>query len=428
MNKIWILLLSFFLLNCSFDTRSGIWTQNKKIEELNKDTEILFKKKRTISEEFNSSLNFKLNLTNILKQNSSHLSNNSGLSNFNIEIKNSSKFKFSKIKNFNYFEPSLVSDGNNFAFFDDKSNLLKFDQLSKIVWKKNFYEKYEKKIKPILTLALHQNNLVVVDNIGKIYNVNFSNGDLIWSKMNLNPFNSQLKIYKNKIYAIDMNNILICYSLKDGKELWKFKSDDTFLKSNKRNSLSIKNDVVYFNNSLGDIIAVNAIEGSLIWQLPTQSSNVYENAFGLKMSDLVISGEDIISSNNRNEFYSFNLINGVLNWKQNINSNVRPVIINNYIFTFSNEGYFFIIDKKLGNIIRITNVFKNFEKDISPVGFIVGKKEILLSTSNGKLLIIDIATGKTKLILKIDNDIISRPFIFNKEVLLVKNNAIIRLN
>ena len=269
---------------------------------------------------------------------------------------------------------------------------------------------------------------MVVDNIGKIYNVNFSNGDLIWSKMNLNPFNSQLKIYKNKIYAIDMNNILICYSLKDGKELWKFKSDDTFLKSNKRNSLSIKNDVVYFNNSLGDIIAVNAIEGSLIWQLPTQSSNVYENAFGLKMSDLVISGEDIISSNNRNEFYSFNLINGVLNWKQNINSNVRPVIINNYIFTFSNEGYFFIIDKKLGNIIRITNVFKNFEKDISPVGFIVGKKEILLSTSNGKLLIIDIATGKTKLILKIDNDIISRPFIFNKEVLLVKNNAIIRLN
>ena len=146
------------------------------------------------------------------------------------------------------------------------------------------------------------------------------------------------------------------------------------------------------------------------------------------MSDLVISGEDIISSNNRNEFYSFNLINGVLNWKQNINSNVRPVIINNYIFTFSNEGYFFIIDKKLGNIIRITNVFKNFEKDISPVGFIVGKKEILLSTSNGKLLIIDIATGKTKLILKIDNDIISRPFIFNKQVLLVKNNAIIRLN
>ena len=146
------------------------------------------------------------------------------------------------------------------------------------------------------------------------------------------------------------------------------------------------------------------------------------------MSDLVISGEDIIFSNNRNEFYSFNLINGVLNWKQNINSSVRPIIINNHIFTFSNEGYFFLIDRKSGNIIRITNVFKNFNKSIYPIGFIVGQKEILLSTSNGRLLIVDIATGKTKSILKIDNDMISRPFVFNKQVLLVKNNSIIRLN
>ncbi len=428
MNKIWILLLLFSLLNCSFDTRSGIWSQNKKIVELNKNTEIVFIKKKTISEEFNSSLNFNLNLTDDSKKYSNHLSNNLGLSNFNNEIKSSSKFKFSKIKYFDYFEPNLVSDGNNFAFFDDRSNLLKFNEISKIVWKKNFYEKHEKKLKPILTLALHQNNLVVIDSIGKIYNVNFSNGNLIWSKININPFNSQLKIYKNKIYAIDMNNILICYSLKDGKELWKFKTDDTFLKSNKRNSLVIKNDIVYFNNSLGDIVAVNAIKGSLIWQLPTQNSNVYENAFGLKMSDLVISGEDIIFSNNRNEFYSFNLINGVLNWKQNINSSIRPIIINNHIFTFSNEGYFFLIDRKSGNIIRITNTFKNFNKNIYPIGFIVGQKEILLSTSNGRLLIIDIATGKTKSILKIDNDMISRPFVFNKQVLLVKNNSIIRLN
>ena len=117
--------LSFFLLNCSFDTRSGIWSQNKKIVELNKNTEIIFKKKKTISEEFNSSLNLNLNLTNDSNKYSSHLSNNLGLSNFNNEIKSSSKFKFSKIKYFDYFEPNLVSDGNNFAFFDDKVKFTK---------------------------------------------------------------------------------------------------------------------------------------------------------------------------------------------------------------------------------------------------------------------------------------------------------------
>ena len=55
-------------------------------------------------------------------------------------------------------------------------------------------------------------------------------------------------------------------------------------------------------------------------------------------------------------------------------------------------------------------------------------KEILLSTNTGKLLIIDISTGKTKKILKIDNGKISRPFIFDKKILLLTDKSIIKLN
>jgi len=146
------------------------------------------------------------------------------------------------------------------------------------------------------------------------------------------------------------------------------------------------------------------------------------------MSDLVISEEDLIFSNNRNEFYSLSLVNGILNWKQDINSSVRPVVINNLIFTFSNNGYFFLIDKKTGNIIRITNIFKNIKKKSRPIGFVVGKENVLLSTDKGQLLVIDIETGTLTSILKIDQGVISRPFIFNKKVFLLKDNSVIKLN
>ena len=65
---------------------------------------------------------------------------------------------------------------------------------------------------------------------------------------------------------------------------------------------------------------------------------------------------------------------------------------------------------------------------IVPVGFVIGTKEILLTTSTGHLLIIDLKTGKNISTLKIDNEKISRPFIFKNKVLLVKNDSIIRLN
>ena len=142
--------------------------------------------------------------------------------------------------------------------------------------------------------------------------------------------------------------------------------------------------------------------------------------------------DNLISSNNRNEFYSINHKNGVLRWKQEINSSVRPIFFENFIFTISNEGYFFVLDRNNGNILRITDIFDVFNnkkrKNIKPVGFIAGTNFILLSTNNGKVLTINIRDGKTKSILKIHNNKISKPFVFEKEVLIIKDDSIIRLN
>ncbi len=432
MIKIWILFFLLIISGCSFDTKSGIWTKDKEIKKVEKNIDKIFKDKDIINKEFNPNLFIKIDKSKNLKKKINDTTNNSGLSVFNDEIKRSSKFNFKKINNFSYFEPELVSDGKSFIFFDDKSNLLKFDKDFKLIWKNNIYNKQEKKLKPILVFAQYNDSLIVTDTIGKIYRIDLNTGKLIWKKTNSNPFNSEIKIYGNQIFVVDLNNILRKYNLKDGTELWKFNSENSFLKSNKRNSLVIKNNIVYFNNSLGDISAVSINEGSLIWQTPTQSSAIYENAFSLKMSDLVISGEDLVFSNNKNEIYSINLINGILNWKQNINSSVRPVIINDLIFTVSNEGYLFILDKYSGNIIKITDVFSQFKskkrKKIYPIGFVVSEKNILLTTSNGRLLVIDLKSGKPFSVLKIDNEKISRPFIFGQKILLVKDNAIIRLN
>jgi len=301
-----------------------------------------------------------------------------------------------------------------------------------LLWKKNYYSKQEKKLNPILTLANNGDTLVVFDNIGKFYAVNLNTGNLLWSKTNFNPFNSQIKISKNKIFAIDLNNILRCFSLKDGSELWIFNSENTFLKSTKINSIVIKDENVIFNNSIGDIISVDLDTGSLIWQTPTQSSEIYENAFSLVMSDLVIKKNDLVFSNNRNEFFSMNSENGLINWKQEINSNVRPVFYDKFLFTVSNEGYFFVIERMTGNIVRITDVFNVFKpkkrEGIKPIGFVLSYDKMFLSTNKGRLLTINIASGKTESIFKIDNDRISKPFVFNKKILLVKDNSIIKLN
>ena len=434
MNKLLAIILLFvFISNCSLDTKSGIWTKTKKIAEEKKlILKDLFKTEEALDTEFNP--NLKINLSAKLINNSfiNNFDNNNGRINYNGNLKNISRFRFSKIDNFDQFEPEIVFNNDNLIFFDNKGSILKFNNSSKLIWKKNYYSKPEKKLKPILFFANSKDILIVTDNIAKYYALNINTGELLWSKNNSAAFNSQVKVYRNMFFAIDFENILRCYSIKDGTELWKVKTEKTFINSQKKLSLVIVDNKVYFSNSIGDISAVDIESGNLIWQIPTQSSEIYEDAFFLKTSDLIADNNSILFSNNKNEFFSLDINSGILNWKQKINSNLKSTLVDNIIFAVSMEGFLIVIDNHSGNIIRITDIFRQFKKKkrskIKPVGFIVGSENIYLTTDHGRLMIIDIITGRTKSMLKIDNDKISRPFVLNQNLYIIKENSIIRLN
>ena len=434
MNKLVTTLLSLlFIAHCSFGGQSGFWNETTKIKK-EKETIIkeLFKKEEPHEKEMNTNLKINLNAKLIKNSFINNFDNNNGRIEYDGNLKNISKYKFSKIDNFNEFEPEIVFDKNNVIFFDNKGSIIKFNEQSKIVWKKNYYSKTEKKMKPVLFLSSNSKTLVVADNISKYYALDINSGKLLWSKSNVAPFNSQVKVYKDRFFVIDYENILRCYSVKNGNELWKIRTEKSFIKSQKKLSLVIVDNKVFFNNSIGDISAVDIVTGNLIWQQPTQSSEIYEDAFLLKTSDIIATNKSILFSNNKNEFFSLDIKSGGIKWKQRINSTLRHTLIDNTIFSISQEGFLILTSNQSGAIIRITDIFKQFSKKkrskIKPVGFIVGSNNIYLTTNNGRLLIIDILTGKTKSVLKIDGEKISRPFVLNKNMFIVKDNAIIKLN
>jgi len=432
-NKIFqLLLIIIFSSGCSLNKNSKFWTSEtiKKIEE--QKFEKIFDDPTALSQELNTniSLNFSKSFT---KNNlSKKFTNNDGRVNFDGSLNKSLKYKFSKIENFYQYEPELSFYKGNIIFFDDKGTVLQFDGRSKLIWKKNHYTKSEKKSNPILQFANNDKFLIIADNLSKYFMLNLQSGDLVWSKNNTAPFNSQIKIYKDRFFVIDFTNTLRCYSMKNGEEIWNFQTETALIRSQKRLSMVIVEDVIYFNNSLGDISAVRINDGELLWQLPTQSDVLYESAFSLETSDIITDNKDLFFSNNKNQFFSIDIKSGSFNWENSINSNLRPTVVENFIISVSLEGYLIVIDKITGNIIKVTDVFNNFKpkkrKEILPTGFIVGLKNIYLSTNIGRLLVIDIKSGKTISTLKIDKDKISRPFVSNQNLYLAKDNAIIKLN
>mgnify|MGYP001261038017 CR=1 FL=1 len=434
MNKLSYFLIFVFLISgCSFNKNSKFWTPSKNIpKEKNQSAKEVFDKEKTFDQEKNPNLKITLKekLNNNLK--SRIFFNNDGRLNYNGDLKKSSRYKFSKIKNFYQFEPEISFNKDNIIFFDDKGTVLQFDMRSKLIWKKNYYTKSEKKLNPILQFVNNKKFLIITDNIAHYYMLDIETGNLIWSKNNIAPFNSQIKIYKDKIFVIDFSNTLRCFSLKNGDELWNVKTENSLIRSQKKLSIVIVKNTILFNNSIGDISAADLNNGELLWQLPTQSSLIYESTFSLKTSDIITDNKTLFFSNNKNQFFSVDINTGSFNWETKINSSLRPALIGNILFTVSQEGYLFLVEKNSGNIIRTTDLFANFKikkrDSIKPTGFILGRNKIYLSTDNGRLLVVDIATGKTISTLKIDNEKILRPKILNEKLFIVKNNSIIKLN
>ena len=426
-----ILLITVFLLltQCSLDTKTGFWTKSKITAEKKDNTEDILKSKEVIKKEFNSNLKVKIKSPYLKNPFVNNLTNNSGYINFESDFKEISKFKFKKIKNFENINPDLlIAKDNSLVFFDEKGSILKFDNNSNLIWKKNYYNKKEKKQNPAIYFATNNNILIAADNIAKIYAIKYSTGEILWKKFNSASFNSEIKIFKDNVFLVDFENVIRCISIKDGNELWNFSTEKSYIKSQRKLSLIIQNGLVIFIDTFGDINALDIKTGNLVWQSQTINEDVFESAFLLKSSKLVSDGETVFLSNNQNKFFAIDSGNGSIKWEQTINSFLDPIIIENLVFTISEEGYFFVIDKINGNILRSTNIFNNLKnKNVLASGFIIAKNFIYISLNNGKLLKVNIEDGKINEIIKIDSNKISRPYVQDKSMYILKDNAIVKI-
>ena len=427
------IILSILILNsCSFDTKSGIWTKETISLESKENNQIkeLFKKEISNENEFNPKL--EIVIKNFSENRNKYKGNNFGALKIDANFKNISKYNFSKIEYFDQFEPEAIFIDENLIFFDRKGSIIKFGEESEITWKVNYYSKKEKKLSPLLKFERSGKNLLVIDNFAKIYLINTSDGKLIWKTEHNVSLISQIKIENNKFYVLDANNTFSCYSLLDGIKLWDFVGEKRLINSQKQTSIVINNESVIFNNTRGEIISLDKFNGNLNWITSTMEYGESLQSFLIKNSDLVLDENNLYFSNNNNSFISVDINLGFINWKQDISSYLRPVIIGNIILTISQKGYLYILEKNTGNIIRITDLFYNLNpkkrKNLEINGFVATTDKIYLTTKNGKITKVNIKNGDIDLVYRISRNKISKPYVNNSKIYIIKDNGIVKIN
>ena len=178
----YILILLIFINACSTNNKSKFWIKENQSKIENKE-ELLFKDVSKLNKEFNKNIKISLKQSYQNYKYSENLSNNYKIQNFDGLFENKNKFKYKKINNLNVLSSNLLfTKKNNVIFFDKIGNIFALDTNLNLKWKKNYYNKKEKKIEPSLNFALTGENILVTDNMGYYYLIKSSNGEIIWKK------------------------------------------------------------------------------------------------------------------------------------------------------------------------------------------------------------------------------------------------------
>ena len=434
-----------FLVNCSFDNKTGIWSGDKEEKERIAELERLQKQKINVVKIYTSeniylkeiaaTQNIKLSKP---KTNTSWEMSGLNLQNFignlylpkinnNFLKKKIGKDKFSISRS---MSSPLITD-NTIILADDKGTIFNIDKRGKVRWKKNIYKKLYKKIYKNLSFSISENKLYISDNIGFLYAVNLSDGKIIWVKNFGIPIKSNLKVLDDKIFLINQDNRIFCVDIETGSKIWDIRAITSFIKSQQNLALAISknNDLVVLNSS-GDLIKTKASSGRIYWSLNAIGTLAHDTDF-FQSSEIVIDDNEIFFSDASN-FYSYDLSNGYLNWKVNIGSKNTPIIDRNNIFSVTDNGYFVNLDRESGKTIWSTNILKSLKKrkqDTKITGFVLGSGKIYAVSLNGFLIVCSATSGKVEYIKKIGDTITASPIINNGSLyILTEKSKIIGFN
>ena len=338
------------LMGCSFDNKSGIWKNENITEKEDQKAFKEFKNLLSANQSFNETIKLKNNTGFIISKKIKNLewkdkfyNNSNYYDNFTYNDLNKLIFNSKKISRHKLNE-TLLFYNNNAIVSDKKGNIIIFSiETNQVIDKFNFYKKEFKNIEKKLNFIINDTTIFITDNIGFVYAYNFKERKILWAKNFKIPFRSNIKIFKNKIITSNQNNDLYFIDKKNGDLLRLIPTEETSVKNNFVNNLSLSRSNTYFLNTFGSLYAFDNESMKIRWFLNLKSSVDLNSRDIFSSTQIINNGNHLIVSSNQ-FLYILNPDNGRTIFKKNIVSKINPVVNKNYIFLVSETNLLIALD------------------------------------------------------------------------------------
>ncbi len=430
--RFFLIILLLINISCSFDNKSGIWTTNNKtnaVKERFKDFETLYSKTKTFEQVIQPDKRLKIILEPIkdnFNWNDEFYNYSNNFDNFSYKEKNELIFKSKKLSRFK-IKDKILFNKNSVIINDQKGNIIVYSiKKEEIIFKYNFYKKKFKKIDKLLNVIIENNIIYVSDNLGYLYALDYLNNKLLWAQNYKVPFRSNIKIIGEKLFLADINNSLYFIKKENGEKIKILPTEDTIVKNNFINSLSLGNKNLFFLNTYGSLYNFES-SGRIKWFVNlNQSADI--NPSNLFNSNQIINYKNIVIVSTDLMLYFLDSNNGSTYFKISITSQFRPIVSGENLFLITKDNLLVCINLNKKKVVYSIDVeqsianYLNIEKkksiDIKSLNLV--NNDLFLYLNNSYLVRFN-KFGKIKRINKLDSKIYSSPIFIKGEIIYLDN-------
>mgnify|MGYP001283289109 FL=1 len=429
------LIFCIFLLDCSFGVGGGWNDLSEELEKAKtlKNAKIIFSTAKKFEEQINNNKIIKVSKSSTNQEwNQQNFTTGNHVPHLTYQNKKNLILKSKKLGKNSFdlmgvdFEP-VIEKGIMF-FYDPSGTVFSYSiDRETLIWKYNFYRKRYKNTPKEINLSISKNNIIISDNLGFIYSLDKNSGEIKWAKNYGVPFRSNIKIDGDDVFLVNQDNKFYVISENTGKQKTDLETVPSFLKSRNKSNVSL-DDIkknVYFITSAAEIYSVSYKNKNINWLFNLTGRSTDQQVDLFYSSPIVYLDNEIILSSALSTF-SMNSTNGFLNWEFPFASEMKPIVLKDYIFLTSKKGFILSLDRKTGKVVWSGNLFKKskkleYQKTGNITSILLVSDQIFITTERGYFLFLDYQNGEVINYAKVSKSFFSKPIIWNETILIIDN-------
>lgn len=273
-------------------------------------------------------------------------------------------------------------------------------------------------------IACINEKLIATSSFAECFCFDANNGKILWRiKLPAPCKGDGITIYNGVAYLQCNNSSLHAIDIKDGSNIWSHSGMTSNISFVGSSCPAIVDNAVYVAYSSGDVYALSAENGNVIWESilsKTSLTNATHSFVHPRACPVFYDGVVYVVASNH-QTVAIDAKTGERIWTSECGGVQTPIVCGNSIFVFNSQSTLMCLNNKTGKM-RWSVTLDNIEDSSNWYGMSLINGHVLMISPNGKMMFVG-TDGKIKKVIQTGKTVRTCPVIANECAYILSDDA-----